>query len=224
MLLFVDGGTGRHGHGSGLRHGGIGCVAVEHNGTTRITGFGKFFHHDTGVTNQRMELRAIHFATEVLALLDKPADEPLYIWSDSIYSINTLRWNSDWSPSANLDLIVPFRRELQKLNIVELNHVKSHIRRKTKNAAPDFMLHEMADRLAAMAIKRRRFIRTPIMETQHVDTACLGCSLFPCRQRKDVLDRMRIREDYVKCRKFKAMRSSLIKKYSVEDIEEYCLS
>jgi len=218
MLVFVDGGTGRcetikH------KHGGVGAVAVSQNGTTTITGMGRFYHHETDVTNQRMELRAFMFLEEVLRICEKDQDEPLQVWSDSIYSIKTLFSDKDLPLKTNLKLIAEIREVLSRLNIVEVNHVKSHINRATKGQLPDMTFHEMADRMASQAIRRRDLVVKRLMTHGSVDKECLVCQHFPCKDRSKLTRSYKISNHKV-CDDWDPWRMSLVKNFKAKSIIE----
>lgn len=131
--------------------GGFGVVVLDDN-EKPITYYSE---RSENTTNNRMELSAILWAFLKYGKTDK---NPLIIYSDSAYCVNTLtNWMFSWekrgwlksdnqSPE-NLDLIIPFFKHLQNGNQIEIYKVKGHANNKWNEMADQLARNETADNL-----------------------------------------------------------------------------
>lgn len=217
--IFVDGSIHQVHSAPVIRAGGTGVILVSpHSTKGLIAGYGRYYSPSATVTNQRMELEAIRQAI-VFARRCGVLGQPLHIWSDSEYAIGSLRPGSDWSPTKNLDLIVPTQRLLRQSNVASLRHVRSHIDRKTGGVFPNFVLHEMADVIAQTVVKRQLHAEVSINRGT-MDPVCLACSLFPCRtsDEQTAYDRMRLSDYPQSCEKFIEWPDMAIKGFSRKEV------
>lgn len=106
--------------------GGWGTVWVRDNEVVR-----QDYGHDRDTTNNRMEMRALIAAYEML-----PADEEVTIWSDSNLCVRTLNeWAAGWQrlgwrrktgPVENLDLVKPAYELARSRPKATLKWIKAH--------------------------------------------------------------------------------------------------
>lgn len=101
-------------------------------------------------TNNREELKAILWAFLKYGEPAAAGKEPLVVYTDSAYCVNTLtNWMFSWEKRGwlkadnqtpeNLDLIIPFFKHLQNGNQIKIYKVKGH---------NNIMWNEVADKLA----------------------------------------------------------------------------
>lgn len=219
-MLFVDGAIRKVEVAEGepaVREGGVGIVLASPNSTRgTICGFGQYFAPSTKVTNQRMELQAIHLGVE-FAKRCGVGGEPLHIWSDSMYALKTLG-PSDWNPTKNLDLIVPIQRSLRSVDIAGMQHVRSHIDRKSSGRLPDMTLHEMADAIAQEVVEGRTHKHYEVGRGPRFSPGCLACQRFPCKDENPLVT-LRLSEHGEPCGDFLGWPEMAIKGYSREEVE-----
>ena len=218
-MVFVDGAIRRVGEpGSRVKEGGVGIVLVDNNNRRgSIIVSAKYIPPDDKVTNQRMEILAIQYGVLAAEKYSaRPKGTPIHIWSDSQYAIGTIG-PSDWSPTKNLDIIVPTQRLLKACAPVHLHHVRSHLERKTGGEFPDFVFHELADVVATGAIKKAGDGAHVARHTK-LDPACVACQKFPCWQRTDPLKTQTIEPGGEACAKFLPWGPQWIQDFNREDV------
>lgn len=157
IVAFTDGSSFVDAEGN--RYGGIG-VYFQNENKMNIS---QFFN-STDVTNQRMELLACIKCIEKCARAFKTQLWDLYIYTDSMYSLNCATvWASDWiklgwkrsvggklkDNICNLDLIKKLYR-LTKLYNVKFTHVRSHQKKpdQSSDKYPLWVGNNEADKLA----------------------------------------------------------------------------
>ena len=138
--------------------GGFGIVVLDDN-EKLITYHSEQYDH---TTNNRMELSAILWAFLKYGKTVAVDKNPLKIYSDSAYCVNTLtNWMFSWEKRGwlksdnqipeNLDLIIPFFKHLQNGNQIEIYKIKGHANNKW---------NEMADQLATGKLKVKEHIES----------------------------------------------------------------
>ena len=222
-MIFVDGSV--HHLEQDHSEGGAGVVIIGNDlpgGTIQVDG--KYFPPKKGrgrPTNQRMELEAVRlglaFALQLGAKKDDRA-RPLYLWSDSTYAIGSLDRHSGWSPSSNMDLIVPIQRLVASIPRLRFRHVRSHLSKKSSGQLPDFLFHEMAD-VAARAVVQHRRDTEHIASQARLDPVCVACQEFACWQDDDPLKTMKIREGGTACEKFTEWDPWGIQDFRIKDMK-----
>lgn len=103
-------------------------------------------------TNQRAELYAI---LKALTIIDIKKYEKINIYTDSMYSINSLtKWITKWIKTnfkniKNTDIIIPIYDILKTTNKINFIHVRSHM----KNDNIISVRNNIVDKLAKNGIK-----------------------------------------------------------------------
>lgn len=219
-LLFVDGAVHREGDEV---HGGIGVVLV-----TKECDAGSIFarglyvppseNRRGRVTNQRVELAAIRFGLGY-AIRKLPPATPIYLWSDSEYALGVLS-SRGWVPQKNLDLIVPVQRFVKRqASRVRMNHIRSHIARKSRREYPDMLFHEMADVVAATVAKQQTSAERIVRRERNVNPTCLACQHYACWQDTDVLTAMKIEPGDEPCDDFEPWPDWGVKGFTKEEVD-----
>ena len=137
MIAYTDGACAQNAKSSGP--GGYGVVILDDNENIITT----YAHKEDNTTNNRQEMKAI-----IWAALHYASRQPLIIYSDSLYAINTFSsWMYDWARNGwrksnnrepeNLDLVKAFYSLIQKGYKVELKKVKGHSDNKFNQFADD---------------------------------------------------------------------------------------
>lgn len=220
-MLFVDGAIHKVSDPDVdpvIREGGVGVVLVSQRCTKgSIVVAGKYFPPSKKVTNQRMEIEAIRFGLEYVRSLGLDQIEPLYLWSDSMYALNTLG-PSDWSPTKNLDLIVPIQRLIRSFGRVEMRHARSHIEQKSSGKLPDFIFHEMADVAASAVVKAQRHTQH-VVRRESLDPGCISCTKFSCWQQTDPLKTMKVEPGGERCPHHEPWIDWAVKGFAEKEVE-----
>lgn len=218
-LLFVDGSVHREG---GEVHGGLGVVLIAKEcDAGSIFARGRYIPPSQQrmgrVTNQRVELAAIRFGLGyAVALL--PSQTPIYLWSDSEYALGVLG-SRGWLAQKNLDLIMPIQEFMrQHLGHVFMNHIRSHIARKSKRAYPDMLFHEMADVVASAAARQQADVERVIRQERNVNPTCLACQHYACWQESSVLEAMVVEPGDEPCDDFEPWSNWAVKGFTKEEV------
>lgn len=146
IKIFTDGSCSKN--GSKDNFGGYGVVLTNDDKIVKMYKEGK-----RNTTNNEMEMKAVLTAIKLGVILTKETKQPIEIYSDSAYVVNTWMYSwaanswikkSDKKPPENLELVKEIYELMQFNKNISILKIKGH---------SGEVFNEEADRLACSATK-----------------------------------------------------------------------
>jgi ribonuclease HI len=158
IKIYVDGSCSKN--GSKNNFGGYGVVLTNDDKIVKMYKEGK-----KNTTNNEMEMKAVLTAIKLGTILSKETNQPIEIYSDSAYVVNTVNtWMYSWAannwikksdkrPPENLELVKDIYNLMQFNKNITVLKIKGH-------AGEEF--NEVADKLAtsATAEEEQKYLKT----------------------------------------------------------------